>query len=186
MAQYSNFEVALREFDNELIRKQKEYGFGYDLIKASDDNYATLVMFRNGNMTKHIIPFDTIRYYSDIISTINCILEIVYGSDINRSVIPAIEKVIYNGPATIVKWADGTKTVVKCCEGDAFDPEKGLAMAISKKALGDLKEVKKWANTYEEPKVIFDFKIPTPTYSIKDLAETFGKILRRRGEVNDV
>lgn len=48
-----------------------------------------------------------------------------------------IKKVIYNDPATIVFWKDGTKTVVKACEDDEYDPEKGLAMAISKKALGN-------------------------------------------------
>ncbi len=48
-----------------------------------------------------------------------------------------IKKVIYNNPATIVFWKDGTKTVVKACEDDEYDPEKGLAMAISKKALGN-------------------------------------------------
>lgn len=48
-----------------------------------------------------------------------------------------IEKVIYNDPATIVFWKDGSKTVVKACEDDEYDPEKGLAMAISKKALGN-------------------------------------------------
>ena len=59
-----------------------------------------------------------------------------------------IKKVIFNNPATIVLWSDGTKTVVKCQEGDVYDPEKGLAMAISKKALGNkgnFNEVfKKW------------------------------------------
>lgn len=43
-----------------------------------------------------------------------------------------IKNVIFNDPATIVFWSDGTKTVVKCGKNDAFDPEKGLAMAISK------------------------------------------------------
>ena len=62
---------------------------------------------------------------------------------------PVIKKVIFNDPATIVIWDDETKTVVKCCEGDEFDPEKGLAMAISKKVLGgSLKEVKKWTDEY--------------------------------------
>lgn len=59
-----------------------------------------------------------------------------------------IEKVIFNGPATIVLWSDGTKTIVKCQNGDAYDPEKGLAMAITKKALGNqgnyCNELKKW------------------------------------------
>lgn len=45
-----------------------------------------------------------------------------------------IERVIFNPPATIVIWLDGTKTVVKC-NGEKFDQEKGLAMAISKRAL---------------------------------------------------
>lgn len=48
-----------------------------------------------------------------------------------------IEKVIFNDPATIVLWKDGTKTIVKCGNEDAYDPEKGLAMAIAKKALGN-------------------------------------------------
>lgn len=43
-----------------------------------------------------------------------------------------IKNVIFNDPATIVFWNDGTKTVVKCGKNDTFDPEKGLAMAISK------------------------------------------------------
>lgn len=48
-----------------------------------------------------------------------------------------IKKVIFNDPATIILWKDGTKTVVKCGDHDVFDPEKGLAMAIAKKALGN-------------------------------------------------
>lgn len=50
---------------------------------------------------------------------------------------PKIKKVIYNDPATIVLWNDGTKTVVKCMEGDTFSQEMGLAMCVCKKALGD-------------------------------------------------
>ena len=37
-----------------------------------------------------------------------------------------ITNVIFNDPATIVFWSDGTKTVVKCCEDDIFDEEKEL------------------------------------------------------------
>lgn len=48
-----------------------------------------------------------------------------------------IKKVIFNEPATIVFWADGTKTVVKCGEDDVWDPEKGLAMAVTKKFFGN-------------------------------------------------
>lgn len=50
--------------------------------------------------------------------------------------VPKIKNIILNDPAVIVMWEDGTKTVVKA-QGDKFDPEKGLAMAISKKAFGN-------------------------------------------------
>lgn len=49
-----------------------------------------------------------------------------------------IKKVIFNKPATIVFWEDGTKTVVKA-SGENFDKEKGLAMAITKRILGSNK-----------------------------------------------
>lgn len=53
------------------------------------------------------------------------------------TIIPKIKDVIFNGPATIVLWKDGTKTVVKAQEGEIVDYEKGLAMAISKRMLGN-------------------------------------------------
>lgn len=84
-------------------------------------------------------------YYSDLIAYI---IEAERGARLNKHKVNyssyygkkkelEIEKVKYNGPATIVWWADGTKTVVKCSEEETFDPEKGLAMAICKKALGN-------------------------------------------------
>ena len=50
---------------------------------------------------------------------------------------PQIKKLIFNPPATIVFWNDGTKTVVKCQNYEEFDPEKGLAMALFKKMHGN-------------------------------------------------
>lgn len=52
-------------------------------------------------------------------------------------IIPEIKDVIFNGPATIVLWKDGTKTVVKAQEGEIVDYEKGMAMAIAKRMLGN-------------------------------------------------
>lgn len=49
----------------------------------------------------------------------------------------SIRKVIFNDPATIVLWSDGSKTVVKCGPEDTYDMEKGLAMAIVKKMAGN-------------------------------------------------
>lgn len=57
--------------------------------------------------------------------------------DHNRVYVPSIKKVIFNNPATVVIWNDGTKTTVKCSERDEYSEEVGLAMCISKKALGN-------------------------------------------------
>ena len=72
--------------------------------------------------------------------------DVEFNRHLNR--IPEIKNVIFNDPATIVFWEDGSKTVVKCQDGDEFDPEKGLAMAIVKKAYGNkgsyCNKLKKW------------------------------------------
>lgn len=47
-----------------------------------------------------------------------------------------IKKVIFNGNATIVIWLDGSKTVVKCAEGDGYSKFSGLAIAICKHIYG--------------------------------------------------
>ena len=44
-----------------------------------------------------------------------------------------IEQVIFNDPATIVTFKDGTKVCVKACSGDKFTKETGLVYAILKR-----------------------------------------------------
>lgn len=79
------------------------------------------------------------------------LLNTIYGAP--KVYTPDIKKVIFNDPATIVIWADGEKTVVKCQNGEPYDPEKGLAMAISKRALGNKHEYyntfKHWLKKYD-------------------------------------
>lgn len=66
----------------------------------------------------------------------------------------SIKNVIFNPPATIIFWSDGAKTVVKCQGDDSFDPEKGMAMAIAKRYLGNkysyYNPIKKWTKKYEK------------------------------------
>jgi len=47
------------------------------------------------------------------------------------------ERVIFNPPATIAIWKDGSKTVVKCDPKDIYDPIYGLALCYMKKAMGN-------------------------------------------------
>ena len=67
-----------------------------------------------------------------------------------------IKNVIFQDPATIVFWADGEKTVVKTQNGEPYDPEKGLAMAIAKRALGNdrnyYRPFLKWIGKYNKKK----------------------------------
>lgn len=61
---------------------------------------------------------------------------------------PKIKRVLFNAPATIIFWEDGSKTVVKAQNGDWYDPEKGFVLAYLKKLLGNdntfNKEINKW------------------------------------------
>lgn len=68
-----------------------------------------------------------------------------------------ISRVIFNDPATIILWSDGTKTIAKTHGDDAFDPEKGFAVACAKKLLGNgdafRTEFAKWAPVNKEPNI---------------------------------
>lgn len=63
--------------------------------------------------------------------------------------IPNIKKVIFNDPVTVVIWENGTKTIVRA-ENEPFDPEKGLAMAICKKALGTNKSKSNYYDIFKK------------------------------------
>lgn len=102
-----------------------------------------------------------------------------------------IKKVIFNNPATIVFWSDGSKTVVKS-HLDDYDPEKGLAMAIAKKALGNegnyYNVFKKWLPKDDEEIEIDQTSIGELFYNHKDndilnkaLEDIKNSIKNRRG-----
>lgn len=100
-----------------------------------------------------------------------------------------IEKVIFNDPATIVLWSDKTKTVVKCQPGDTYDKEKGLALCIAKKYLGNKGNFngvfKKWIP--EERKVYKDTKDGGPRVNTKiKIIDTKIGCLGARGRVGVV
>ena len=59
----------------------------------------------------------------------------------NNSMVP--NQIIFNPPATIVFWKDGSKTVVKCAEGEKFDPYTGFCYAFTEHFLGSISHIKK-------------------------------------------
>lgn len=42
-------------------------------------------------------------------------------------------RIIYNDPATIIFWSDGTKTVVKRSEGEPYNEYNAFCAALAKK-----------------------------------------------------
>lgn len=80
-----------------------------------------------------ISNLDTDNVYRYILNDIYSVNDIY--AEFHANPIPNIKKVLFRPPATIVFWSDNTKTVVKAEDGDEYDAEKGLAMAISKKTL---------------------------------------------------
>lgn len=89
-----------------------------------------------------------------------------------------IKKVIYNNPATIVFWTDGTKTIVKCSKTDIFDEQTGLLMCIAKKFLGNTKVIEKHVpkktTLEEQTKLIANsFRNFGKAVSTKDISHNF-------------
>lgn len=108
-----------------------EVGQGFN-----EPTHVNLYITGEGNSNYLIMP----RHagYSEAMKWRQFTSEMLCGVDLNHS-IPAIKEVKFEEPATIVFWEDGTKTVVRA-QGEDYDPEKGLAMAISRKALGNRRD----------------------------------------------
>lgn len=108
-----------------------------------------------------------------------------------------IRKVIFSGPATIVFWNDGSKTVVKCTKGDHLNYEMGIAMCTLKKLFGDSyldfkKDLKKWAPEEKKEPGVKPWHIIINTEDSKkiakkpqDFAEAFAEFLRNWDEEHE-
>ena len=94
---------------------------------------------------------DAIRYcYNDILSVEKYKASIELRVDIPGM----IDRVIFNDPATIIIWKDGSKTVVKRSDDDVWDPEKGFCMAVIKKLYGHTSFIKRFMEPEEEMPIL--------------------------------
>ena len=198
---YDLFDVSLYEWiiGNNIWKKIREtdHIYSYPLnnngtqfmdidmayIDSDIPNVITLKMKYNNTMKKQlnsIFGLDSIKRYCESDVTVT---KIAYNNMYKNTQMCLIDNVIFNDPATIVFWNDGTKTVVKA-ENEEFDPEKGLAMAISKKVLGNqgnyYETFKKWLPKEEKKeKVKTDTITPTTVKpgryaTVKELAKKVG------------
>ena len=105
---------------NDLEKDLREYGITLSTIRSSCGNstfeiegYFTPSVYRARNAREKLTPVHPV------------------GPK------PIPKKVIFSGPATTILWKDGTKTTVKCQEGDEWAPDVGIAMCYLKKMLGN-------------------------------------------------
>lgn len=104
------------------------------------------------------------------------ILDYITKKEAVKTMRNSIEKIIFNDPATIIIWGNGDKTIVKCGEGEIYDPEKGMAMAIAKHFLGDkgnyYETFKKWLP--KEHETVKESKSNTERFiSIRDFCNRY-------------
>lgn len=63
----------------------------------------------------------------------------VSGKENSNDINLPIKHVIFNEDRTIIVWKDGTKTMVKCSDGDVYSKEGGFAIAICEALIGKQK-----------------------------------------------
>lgn len=90
------------------------------------------------------------EYFNRSVEFVNYIVKKYVMEDVMRthemlwnSLYPKPVKIIYNPPATIVFWTDGTKTVVKCSAEDEYNEYYGFLCALGKKIFGTNSHLKK-------------------------------------------
>ena len=96
---------------------------------------------------------------------------------LHREVDANIKKVIFNNPATIVFWEDGTKTVVKCQDGEKFDQEKGIALCYMKKICGNTGNFNEVFKEWIKPKSTTVYDEQHPEFGIQDIPPKNKKVL---------
>lgn len=104
------------------------------------------------------------QYDNDLFSAI------MEGLKKQKSLAP--EKVIYNNPATIIFWNDGTKTVVKAHDGDQYDPVVGFLLAVMKRFYGNksaYNDILRKVGCFEKRAEMMEHEAYIPT----DVFETF-------------
>ena len=140
-----------------FVNTKDFYCYGDKVHKVSEELYSRLLnniemaqkSFNIAANSKYELPADTWKYCENDVEVVKQVLNAQFGVPVTP------KKVIFNNPATIVIWSDGTKTVVKRQTGDRYNKEAGLALCYVKKFCGNntsrgLNDILKLANDKEE------------------------------------
>ena len=88
-----------------------------------------------------------------------------------------IDRVIFNNPATIIFWKDGSKTTVKCTKGQEFNKYYGFCAAVAKHALGNNSRINQIVAQ------AFDQEETNPSKKVKKVSKKDKKI--KKGKKHD-
>lgn len=158
---------------------------GIDVVKSYTIGYTEILLRLKPHYNELDVASMYPRFTVDPRGNGKSMMQLRYSEEMMKNISfnnPAsIKNVIFNDPATIVFWNDGTKTVVKA-ENEEFDPEKGLAMAISKKFLGNqgnyYETFKKWLPEKEsELKSVWTTTVQS--VSLNDVISDFRKAVEK-------
>ena len=138
---YYDYEKYEKEkiMENEIKHGDYVYDFSYDTNLVYQNYFHTDIAFT------HALS-DLLRYSQNLSKGESTM------KNANKKPNPSnpIKQVIFNGPATIVYWKDGCKTVVKCQEGAVNDPEKGLAMAVARHYFCDILGMSRYDGVFKK------------------------------------
>lgn len=119
---------------------EKMYGVRLDGHHNSMSGFNDLFWFREDELVR-FFDRDSIDAFVNSLKTMDTIRKAAKMTNPNPE--PSlVEKVIVNGPKTIVFWNDGTKTIVSCREGEEFDIYTAFCAALAKKMFGSTSRVK--------------------------------------------
>lgn len=170
-----------------LDRLKNMINASYGITEGSGFNKDTLDTLRYATEAAKFLNFGIEEKEGDIMPTK---YNQIFKDNLYFRFRAEIKDVIFNNPATIILWKDGTKTVVKCGEGEAYDPEKGMAMAIAKKLLGNqgnyYDTFKKYLGEYEKKKPdLFKDVNETHEHEYKPVCYTTVKELAKKAGVSE-
>lgn len=108
----------------------------FDWMVSSNKRHG--VLWEDGPKTK--VDYEKVTVFK---SGIPVCLEIDMEAFMAKVRLMRPKRIIHSGPATIVFWEDGTKTVVKLSEKDTYDEYDAFTAAFAIKIFGSNSAVKK-------------------------------------------
>lgn len=99
----------------------------------------------DGIFVRNILSGSSLTYSTNTNGTDATVFTWDHNPNPNWKHIP--KKIIYNGPATIVFWADGEKTVVKRSKKEKDNKYNAFCAALAKKIYGNNSKVNHFVNS---------------------------------------